>query len=415
MKVLVFGGAGRIGSPAAWDLVKADDVEEVGIVDRRPESLEMTRSWIGSEKVSVHALDIFDRQALMDLMKRYDVGLNALPDRRASYEVVDAAIRGGLSIVDVLEEYHRNPDRSETEGLEIPSGMSPEEYGECLHNKAIENGVTLLDGMGFAPGLSNVTVGEGIRKLDKAETAVARVGGIPSKEAAKRHPLRYMITWAFGHVLREYTVKVNVMRNGKVVEVFATSDRETFRFVEFGKDEELECAITPGMPSFLYTRPNLREFSEKTIRWPGHWNGIDVLKECGLLDLEPADFRGAQIPPRDFLFTLLEPRLRPAVGDTDVCVMWNTVTGRKDGRRARVDYYMWEEADVKNGISSMARTTAFPAAIGALFVGRREIRATGIVPPEDAFEGGLYGKLALELEKRGVIVRETCSLPDESG
>ena len=36
--------------------------------------------------------------------------------------------------------------------------------------------------MGFAPGLSNITLGDGIRKLDRADVAIARVGGIPAKE-----------------------------------------------------------------------------------------------------------------------------------------------------------------------------------------------------------------------------------------
>lgn len=55
--------------------------------------------------------------------------------------------------------------------------MTAEEYGEWLHEQALRNEVTFLDGIGFAPGISNITVGEGIRKLDRARSAVARVGG----------------------------------------------------------------------------------------------------------------------------------------------------------------------------------------------------------------------------------------------
>ncbi|GAI80125.1 unnamed protein product, partial [marine sediment metagenome] len=79
-----------------------------------------------------------------------------------------------------LEEYHRRPDPYEVEDLELPSEMTLEEYGEWLHKRAIENGVILLDGLGFAPGLINITLAEGIRKMDKAELAIGRVGGIPA-------------------------------------------------------------------------------------------------------------------------------------------------------------------------------------------------------------------------------------------
>jgi len=406
MKVLVFGGSGKIGSAVAWDLAKDSEVEAVGIVGRRKDALGQTQKWIGSKKVMPHVLEVTNREDTVRLMKQYDVGALALPDRRTSYRVVEMAIEAGLNIVDMLEEYHRRPDPYEIEGLQVPNGMTLEEYGESLHNKAIDNGVTFVDGMGFAPGLSNITLGEGIRKLDKAETAIARVGGIPSKEAAAKHPLRYMITWAFEHVLREYMVKVEVIKNGRVVEVDAMSDRESFRFTKFGKDEELECAITPGMPSFIYTRPQLNEFAEKTIRWPGHWQGIQTLKECGLLDLTAVEFEGMKIAPRDFLLSILTPKLQPLEGETDVCVMWNTIIGTKDGKKMRIDYYMWDEADTETGISSMARVTGFPVAIAAKLLLTGEIEDKGIVPPEDCIRGNLYEKFMEELRKRNITILE---------
>lgn len=410
MKILVFGGSGKIGSAVAWDLVKDSEVEAVGIAGRRKDALEQTKKWIGSNKVMLHVLDVTNREDTVRLMKRYDVGAIALPDRRTSYSVVESAIEAGLNIVDMLEEYHRRPDPYETEGLQPPKGMTFEEYGEWLHSKAIDNGVTFVDGMGFAPGLSNITLGEGIRKMHKAERAIARVGGIPSKEAADKHPLRYMITWAFGHVLREYMVKVKVIKTGKIVEVDAMSDRESFRFTKFGKDEELECAITPGMPSFIDTRPQLNEFVEKTIRWPGHWQGIQTLQECGLLDLRPVEFKGMKVAPRDFLLTIITPRLQPHEGETDVCVMWNTISGTKEGKEMRIDYYMWDEADTESGISSMARVTGFPVAIAAKLLLTGEIRDKGIVPPEECIRGGLYEKFIEELRERNITILEVPSI-----
>jgi lysine 6-dehydrogenase len=406
MDVLIFGGSGKMGAAVAWDLVKQDDVETVGLVGRKESSLREVADWIDSSKIKLQPLDIMDVEATKDLMKGYDVGVSTLPDRRTSYRVVDTSIQAGLHIVDMLEEYHRRPDAYEIEGLQLPEGMSLNAYGDWLHEEAIAKGVTFLDGIGFAPGISNITVGEGIRKLDRADSAIARVGGIPSRESAARHPLKYMITWAFDHVLREYMVRLNVIKDGKVVEVDAATDRERFKFNKFGKNEELECAITPGMPSFIFSRPDLQEFAEKTVRWPGHWDGIRTLKEVGMLDLEPIEIDGARVSPRDFLLAVIGPRLQPLQGDTDVCVMWNTVTGTKDGQRMRIDYYLWDEADKVHDISSMARVTGFSAAIGALFIGRGKITQKGIVPPEDAFDSDLYVEFIDELKKRDIHVLE---------
>jgi saccharopine dehydrogenase-like NADP-dependent oxidoreductase len=405
MKVLVIG-SGEVGTASAWDLVRDSEVEIVGIVGRRRSNLERVQKRINSNKLNLHVLDVSNTADMKILMKEYDVGIISLPDRKASYTTLEAAIEAGFNIVDILEEYHRRPDPYETEGLDIPGKMTLEEYGEWLHKRAMENDVTLVDGLGFAPGLSNITIGEAIRKMDKTESAIARVGGIPTKEASVKYPLKYMITWAFEHVLREYMIQVQVIKNGNVVEVPALTDRERFRFAKLGRNEELECATTPGMPSYIYTRPQLNEFAEKTIRWPGHYEGIDTLKEFGMLDLTPVEFRGMKIAPRDFILSVIRPKLKAAEGDTDVCVMQNTVTGAKNGRKMRIDYYMWEEADTENGISAMGRVTGFPAAIGAKLLGRGDIEKKGIVAPEDAIEGRVYQDFMEELTKKNITVLE---------
>ena len=405
MKILIFGGSGKIGSAVAWDLAKDDNVKAIGIVGRHKKTLENIKKWVKSDKIIPHILDINDKKASVALMKKYDAGAVVLPDRKTSYKVLHYSVEAGLDSVDALEEFHRTPDPYEIEGLEIPRGLKLDGYGEWLHAKAFKNQVTFLDGMGFAPGLSNITCGEGIRKMDVAEKVVARVGGIPSKEAASAHPLRYMITWSFHHVLREYIIKLKVIKEGKIVEVEAATDLEKFVFNQLGKNEKLECAVTPGMPSFLFTRPSLKEFSEKTVRWPGHWEGIITLKECGLLDIEPVNFKGKKIVPREFISSLITPKLLPKEGETDVCVMYNSVEGKKDGRDMRIEYFMWDEADRENGLSSMMRVTGFPVAIAARWLAEGKIKEKGIVAPEDAISGKLYEDFLDELEKRNIKIK----------
>lgn len=409
MKALVFGGSGKMGAAVAWELAGRDDVEKVGLVDRRPEAMQQVIRRIGSDKLVAVNVDVTDAAALEKVMREYDVGVSTLPDRRTSYRTAETAIRAGFPMVDLLEEFHRRPDRYELEGLVLPAGVGLNEYGEWLHEQAVEHEVMFLSGIGFAPGMSNIACGEGIRKLDRARRVVARVGGVPEKAFAAKHPLRYMITWSFEHVLREYMVKVDVIRGGRVVEVDATSEREPFRFDRFGIHEELECAITPGMPSFLFTRPDLEEFSEKTVRWPGHWEGIQTLKECGLLSLEPLEVHGTTVIPRRVLLSALEPRLRRQEGESDVCVMWCSVEGEKDGQDARVDYWLWDRADPATGISSMGRVTGYSAAIAAWMMGRGMFDQIGVVAPEDCFDGPRYRTYVHEMARHDVFLLEETS------
>jgi len=406
MRMIVIGAGGHIGRVIARELARGPEAEPVTLVDVNRPALVQAASLV--ETVGGRARPIVLEDSSIDglarLLEGHQVAVQALPVWDASYRGIEAAIRTGVHVVDILEEYHRRPDAQEAHGLPIPEGLTPNQYGEDLHRRAAEAGITVLDGMGFAPGLTNVTLGEGIRRMDRADSAIARAGGIPTHEAALRHPLKYMITWAFDHVLREYMAPSTVIQGGHVTTVGAMSGFERFRFEALERAEELEAVITPGMPSFVHTRPELEEFAEKTIRWPGHWAAIAALREAGMLDEAPVEVDGQQVSPRHFLSVVLAPRLQPLPGDRDACVMWNTVSGEKDGQPARIDYYMWDEAAQKT--SAMARVTAYPAAIAAQLIGQGVIAAPGLSAPEDAIHGESYSALVQALAEHGVIIEE---------
>jgi saccharopine dehydrogenase-like NADP-dependent oxidoreductase len=405
MKALVIGAAGKMGRAVVRHLVNDPDVSQVGLLDLDEEGVQFIAREDRTGKLMAHPLEVENKVELEGIMGGYDVGVATLPNRKVSYHVMETAVGAGMHLVDMLEEYHRRPDKYETEGFEIPADFEGyDEYGEWLHERAVDNDVLVLDGMGFAPGLSNISSAQGIRTLDKAQAVVARVGGIPNIDCCEKHPLRYMTTWSLEHVLREYSVRTQVLKDGEVVEVQALVDRERFRFEKFGIDVDLECAVTPGMPSFIYTFPGLEQFSEKTVRWPGHYDGVRTLIECGLFEEEPVTFGGTEISPREFLLKMINPRLVPQEGDGDVCVMYNTIVGEKDGALHKVEYFMWEEANAE--FSAMARVTGFPAAIGAKMIAAGAFEMRGIRAPEECFTGANYRVLLEALQACDIQIAE---------
>ncbi|HDS11652.1 MAG TPA: saccharopine dehydrogenase [Candidatus Wirthbacteria bacterium] len=407
MKVLIFGGSGKIGSAVAYDLIQDPAITQIGLAGNDQASLDKIANWLQNSKITTHCLDVNQTEQTAALLKGYQVAVSAVPDRRTSYNIARCAIESRVDLVDMLEEYHRRPDKHETEGIQIPTGMSLDDYGDYLHETAISNQVTFIDGMGFAPGLANATISHGISQLDIAQTAVARVGGIPSPQAAGNHPLRYMITWAFEHVLREYMIKVQIRRNGQITEIDASSELEAFDFIRNDVKHLLECAITPGMPSLIYTRPQLQECLEKTVRWPGHWQGVLALKKTGLLDLEPYTFNDSQIVSREFTLSLLAPKLQPKEGETDICVMYNTITGLKNNTPTHIEYHLWAEADPDANLSAMQRVTGFSVASLARMLLKKQIEQTGIVAPEDALPGSLFDQYIADLSARDILVKQT--------
>lgn len=408
MKVLAIGAAGKMGKAVVAYFANDPAIESLGLLDTQESALQALTKGNDIKKFKLHPLDINRIDEVKEVMKQYDVGVVTLPNRRLSYQVMEAAIEAGLDLVDVLEEYHRRPDNYQTEGFVIPPEFGDSaEYGEKLHEKALQNDVLILDGMGFAPGLSNITTAHGINLLDRVDTAVARVGGIPNIECCAKHPLRYMTTWSLEHVLREYSIKTQILKDGKYTEVNALYDEESFRFNEFGIDEKLECAVTPGMPSFIYTHPELQYFAEKTVRWPGHYQGVRTLIECGLFDERLVDFNGIKISPREYLLKIINPLLVPQEGDGDVCVMYNTVTGEKDNIPHKVEYFMWEKADQE--FSAMARVTSFPAAIGAKLIGLGKVDLKGIRAPEECILGENYLWFLEQLQDKNITIKEKFS------
>jgi lysine 6-dehydrogenase len=409
MKILVIGAAGKMGRAVVSYFVNDPEIEVLGLMDVQENVLLSFLREDATGKLKAHLIDAGHIDEMKEVMGLYDVGVVTLPNRKLSYQVMETAIDAGLDLVDILEEYHRRPDHYQTEGFIIPSHFGDfEEYGEWLHERAIRNDVLILDGMGFAPGLSNITVEHGIRQLDKAETAVARVGGIPNIVCCAHHPLRYMTTWSLEHVLREYSIRTQILKDGRKVEVQALTDEERFQFREFDLDETLECAVTPGMPSFIHTHPELQYFAEKTVRWPGHYQGVRTLIECGMFDETPIELQGVSISPREFLLKVINPLVRPEEGDGDVCVMYNTVTGEKDGKPARVEYFMWQEPDRE--FSAMARVTSYPAAIGAKLLASGRLDLTGIRAPEECVFGENYGWFLEELKRKKITIQERCSI-----
>lgn len=412
MKILVIGAAGKMGKGVVAYFAHDPAVKTLGLLDSQEAALRSLTAGNDAGNVRLHAVDVSDMDALKEVMGQYDVGIVTLPNRRLSYKVMEAALEARLDLVDILEEYHRRPDTYQTEGFVIPREYRDSaEYGEAMHEKALRNDVLILDGMGFAPGLSNITTARGISLLDHVDTAVARVGGIPNVECCAKHPLRYMTTWSLEHVLREYSIKTLILKDGKYTEVHALHDEETFQFDEFGIHEKLECAVTPGMPSFIYTHPELQYFAEKTVRWPGHYQGVRTLIECGLFDEAPVDFEGVKVSPRKFLLNIINPRLVPQAGDGDVCVMYNTVNGRKNNISHTVEYFMWEKANSE--FSAMARVTSFPAAIGAKVVALGKIDLKGIRAPEECILGENYKFFLDELEKKNICIKEKVSTKHE--
>lgn len=385
---IIVAGAGLMGSAIVRKLLKVGKID-VGVIDNNKLRLNLCK---GAKK---YYCDCLDEKNLKKIIQGYNLCIIALSSRKASYAVMKACVDLKINIVDIIEEYHLHPEVEYPANAEYRERRRLQKVGELIHRSALKNHVTIIDGMGFAPGLSNITVQAGLDKLDVVNDVVVRVGGIPEEKFKNSYPFHYSISWSLRHVLREYVVKTKILRNGKLLTVDAMSDLENFVFDAFQHKVKFECFITGGMPSFVFTRKRqVKNFCEKTIRWPGHCQDIQFLKAIGM-------FKEKNIQR---LEEFLSVAWRPKDKDYGLCVMWNSVKGKKNGRKASVNYYLYGHGDKE--YSAMARATVFPAVIVAKFLLQNLVSKVGIIAPEEVIVGKLYKLFLSELEQEGIIIKE---------
>jgi len=377
MKALVLG-YGNIGSVIVADLIRSAPSIEVTVVDKRIFRAENS-VFVGTRNLIWIQLNVSDYPKLAQTMKGFDVVIGALPGEIGS-NAVKASIAAKVNMVDVSY---------------MP--QNPLEFDD----KARKAGTTIIPNCGVAPGLSNLLAGHAVAKLDRLENVHILVGGLPEKPVP---PLDYTLTWSVSGLVDEYTRKAKIVQDGKVVEAEALGGLEIIEFPEVGK---LEAFYTDGLGTLIHTAKNVKSMWEKTLRYPGHVEKINLLKALGFFDEKPVQLEDASISPRKLTIKLLEEKLRKP-GSKDILLMKIEVNGTKRDSKTSYVYYLIDHYDEKHGITAMARTTAYTASIIAQLLSQKVIEGKGVIPPEKvATTREIFSKILNELEKRQIRITKS--------
>lgn len=138
-------------------------------------------------------------------------------------------------------------------------------------------------------------------------------------------------------------------------------------------------------------------YDYKTIRYAGHFAKVKLLKDLGLLDLEPIDVLGARVVPRALFHSLARAKLG-FPDDRDLVLLRVSCT---DGVET-LTLSLRDDHDEATGFTAMERTTAFPASIVCLMMAAGEI-APGAHRLESAVDAGRFVE---RLRERGFTLTE---------
>jgi lysine 6-dehydrogenase len=346
--VLVLG-AGLVGKPMAFDLVKNDEFI-VAVADISESAL----SNLSDYGIQSFCYDLSDKSVLQALVSKFDFVINAVPGFMG-FETLKSVIECKKDVVDIAF-YPEDPFR--------------------LSQLAVDNGVCVICDMGVAPGMSHLLSGYAASKLKEVESLLIYVGGLPKKRS---YPWEYKAMFSPSDVIEEYTRPARLIENGKIVFKEALSESELLEFDPVGT---LEAFNSDGLRSLVYTI-KADYMAEKTLRYPGHIGLIKAMKSSGFFDEKPININDSDISPLEFTKKVLFSKWKLEPGEEDVTIMRIVVKGKTENNISK--QFQWDlidNYDHETSIHSMARTTGYAATAALRLIESGVFNKPGMHVPE---------------------------------
>jgi lysine 6-dehydrogenase len=384
MKYLVLG-CGLQGRAVAYDILQFEKGSEVIIADIDDKNLEIAKKLINNDKLSVEKFDIYNEKETIDLMSKVDVIVNSLPH---TWEIT--------------ERFYKALGKTKDKKAVFTDYWMWEKHYEFDEELKKAN-VLAVPGLGIVPGFGNICMGQLAHEFDQLEEGAIYCGGLPTKRGVA--PLDYMILFNVEALLDLYLTPPTVIQDGRLEVEDALDNLETFLIPGYG---EVDALKTDGLYSLNKTMidKGVKKMSEYTMRYPGHYQTMQILNDAGFFSKESINVNGVEVVPRDTSEVILNKLMEKIPGVRDFTYLYVVGKGLKDGKYVQKAYELLDYSDEEIGITSMERTTAYPSSIAAMIIAHDDGGMRGVVEPENIFVGKRFEKMVTELAKRGVIVYE---------
>jgi len=344
-KIIVLGG-GMVGSAIAADLCNDYDVTISDKDAKRLEDLENLNN------LNTIVWDFSKELDLSELLKPFDLVIEAVPGN-IGFETLQAIISAGKNVVDI-SFFERDP-------------FELKELADVMN-------VTAVVDCGIAPGLSNMILGFHSEQM-KIDTFKCYVGGLPFK---RNWPYQYKAFFSPTDVIHEYLRPARFVSNNEIQVKEALSDPE---FIEVDGIGTLEAFNTDGLRTLLKTMkiPNM---IEKTLRYPGHRELMNILKYSGFFNEEEIRIKDQTVRPIDLTSKLLFRLWKPEREDDEFTVMKLFISGNEKDEKKEYVYEIFDKFDEQTKTTSMARTTGYTCTAVARLLLEGSLNKKGIFPPE---------------------------------
>ena len=377
-------GLGLMGEAIVFDLLTNTDSTVFGfeLVESRRNELKAKYSDFG-DRLKIEQLDLdmgipLEENNLLIRLKQLEihVAFGAI-DYKFNEYLSKMCIEAGSSFLDL----GGNPDVVRAQ--------------QKLDALAKSKGVTIIPDCGLAPGMANVIAAHGMDQFEKLESCHIRVGGLPQDP---KTILNYQQVFSIRGLTNEYLEDALVIRDGKIEKISSLTEIEKLTMSH--PYEDLEAFQTSGGTSNLpeLYEGKINELTYKTIRYPGHCQFIQFLKEFELLSSNPYPLNEA-VNPRAVVEFYLQKNLPQNKPDLVLIKIWINGEGKDF---SKLSFELIDKYDPVTGFSSMARTTAFPISILGIMISKNQIDIKGVLAGEKVTPKKLFID---ELRKRNIIFK----------
>jgi len=370
-------GAGAMSQAIAYDFRCFKPHRELVVIDRDSSALKQLSLKVRAEGIHTVRGDCSDLELMRQLFNGAKLGIGTA-GYNYNTKLTELAIKSGSNWID----------------LGGNNTVVDQQFN--LDNAAKQAGVAAIPDCGLAPGMVNIIGADMMNRLDKVEEMHFRVGGLPQNP---KPPLDYKLCFSPEGLIKEYVEPARFIEDGEIKEAPSLTGWERVHINEpYGA---LEAFHTSGGASTMVDTfgGKVRTLDYKTLRYPGHWQRVKLLSDLGLFDPAGVELdNGETVSPRKLMERLFQ-RLGWVKEDVVILKAW--AIGVSDGKQKQIEYRLIDKYDPETGLTAMARTTGFSAAVVARMILDGRITDKGILRQEVSVTQEEYLK---ELELRGVDI-----------
>ncbi len=373
-------GAGRQGLASAYDFVKFGDASKVIFVDSDENAARNSSQKINeltqSNICEFRQADASNPSEIAGMLIDADAFVSAVP-YKFNLGLAKAAIESKTHMTDL--------------GGNTNIVRKQMEYGEA----AKEAGITIVPDCGMDPGLNISLIKYLVNKFDEPEEIRSYGAGLPQNPVL---PWNYELHFNINGLTNEYYGSAIFLIDGKVAEVPCF---EMFEELEFPQPlGKLEAAVTSGGLSTLpyELEGKLKTLTNKTLRYPGHWQKFKAFSDLGLFDETLVSIGECKVSPREFYHLLLAPKIKPRSNE-DIGIIKIIAKGKIKGERIKIEVDLIDYYDNTTGFTAMQRLTGWHASAIAILAAQNKLPA-GVLSVSEASPE----KVIEEITKRGINI-----------